>query len=198
MRKEILKDTHKKFVKVMFGNKSSVNGFEYKIGEVNIADNWNPDKEHPKDIGGFSISAEDKILRWLVRGDTIYDVTFPEDSDIIECKSNSLLNEVFLSNKIILNNPRVITDEMAMELYKKSDLPEKSYFKAMAGCAVRGHINTAKKIFKDKINKENIDIAIEELEDFCNPKYITGKDSYDGKIDCVKEIYKMLISFKNI
>ena len=75
---------------------------------------------------------------------------------------------------------------MTMDLYKKSDLPEKSYFKAMAGSAVRGHIKTARQIFKDKVNKENINI----------PKYITRSDSYKGRIDCVKEIYEMLTNFK--
>ncbi len=85
---------------------------------------------------------------------------------------------------------------MTMDLYKKSDLPEKSYFKAMAGSAVRGHIKTARQIFKDKVNKENINIAIKEFEDFCNPKYITRSDSYKGRIDCVKEIYEMLTNFK--
>ena len=64
-----------KYLKVMFGNKG-VN-FEYKINEVNIANNWNPTTYEPKEMGGFNFSTEDKILRWLVRGDTIYDVEVP-------------------------------------------------------------------------------------------------------------------------
>ena len=56
---------------------------------------------------------------------------------------------------------------MAMQLYLKSDLAEKSYYKAMAGCAVRGYMNTALKIFEDKVNKSNINVAIMEYEDFC-------------------------------
>ena len=54
-----------------------------------------------------------------------------------------------------------------MQLYLKSDLPEKSYYKAMAGCAVRGYMNTALKIFEDKVNKSKINVAIMEYEDFC-------------------------------
>lgn len=115
MKIEKLKNLDRRFVKVMFGNRSSLNNFEYKINEVNITDNWNQDKDHPKDVGGFSFSTEDKILRWVVRGDTIYEVTFPEDSQIIECENTQ---GIFLTNKIILNNPRIITDEMAMDLYK--------------------------------------------------------------------------------
>ncbi len=54
-----------------------------------------------------------------------------------------------------------------MELYLKSDLPEKSYYKAMARCAVRGYMNTALKIFEDKVNKENVRLVTLEFEDFC-------------------------------
>ena len=62
---------------------------------------------------------------------------------------------------------RTVTDDIAMELYLKSDLPEKSYYKAMAGCAVRGYMNTALKIFEDKVNKENVRLVTLEFEDFC-------------------------------
>ena len=118
-------------------------------------------------MGGFNFSTESKILRWLVRGDTIYDVELPEDAEVVDCPSNSAPHGVFRSNKIIISNPRTVTDDMAMELYLKSDLPEKSYYKAMAGCAVRGYMNTALKIFEDKVNKENVRLATLEFEDFC-------------------------------
>ena len=81
-------------------------------------------------MGGFNFSTEDKILRWLVRGDTIYDVEIPGDADIVDCINESAPHGVFRSNKIIIKNPRKVDDEYAMELYLKSDLPEKSYFKA--------------------------------------------------------------------
>ena len=54
-----------------------------------------------------------------------------------------------------------------MELYLKSDLPGKSYYKAMSGCAVRGYMNTSLKIFEDKVNKENVRLVTLEFEDFC-------------------------------
>ena len=38
-------------------------------------------------MGGFNFSTEDKILRWLVRGNTIYDVVILEDAEIIDCPS---------------------------------------------------------------------------------------------------------------
>ena len=184
-----------KYVKVMFGTTSSANGFEYKIGKVNVAKYWNPNGVDAKNMGGFNFSAEDKIIRWLVRGDTIYDVIIPEGSEVVECPSESAPHGVFRTNKIIIINPKPVTDEMAMELYKKSDLPEKSYFKAMAGCCVRGHIRTAKQIFKDKINENNIDIAISEFEDFCKPKEGWEKMKNDfskWNKNHITEIYEML------
>ena len=67
----------------------------------------------------------------------------------------------------VIKLSRTVTDDIAMELYLKSDLPEKSYYKAMAGCAVRGYMNTALKIFEDKVNKENVRLVTLEFEDFC-------------------------------
>lgn len=157
-----------KYLKVMFNTTSGADkNLKYKLGEVNLATNWNPDAKDAKNMGGFNFSTEDKILRWLVRGDTIYDVIIPKDTEIIDCPNESAPHGVFRSNKIILTNPRKVDDELAMNLYLKSNLPEKSYFKAMAGCAVRGYMNTALKIFNDKINKNNKDLALSEFKDFC-------------------------------
>ncbi len=163
---------NKKFLKVMFGNKD-VN-FEYKIDEVNIADTWNPNTYDPKEMGGFNFSTEDKILRWLVRGDTIYDVIIPDDVEIIDCPSESAPHGVFRSNKIILTNPRSMTDELAMNLYLKSDLPEKSYYKSLAGVAIRGYRNTSLKIIEDKVSKDNIDLVLSEIDDFVKPYQSSG------------------------
>lgn len=183
-----------KYLKVMFKTKFGASDFEYKIGKVNIANNWNPNALDPQKMGGFNFSTEDKILRWLVRGDTIYDVAIPDDAEIIDCESTSAPRGVFRSNKIIITNPRVVTDEMAMDFYYKSNLPEKSYFKAMAGCAVRGYMKTAIKIFEDKVNANNIDLAICEFKDFCKPKCV---DVFDEKIhlnENTKLIYDKLLN----
>ena len=123
---------NKKYLKVMFGQTSGANSsFEYKIGEVNIADNWNPNATDPKEMGGFNFSVEDKILRWLVRGDTIYDVDVPEDAEIIDVPHSSTPHGVFRANKIIISKPRKVTDEIAMNFYRKCTIPEKSYYKAI-------------------------------------------------------------------
>lgn len=68
-----------KYLKVMFKAKFGASDFEYKIGEVNIANNWYPDTFDPKEMRGFNFNTEDKIIRWLVLGDTIYDVAVPDN-----------------------------------------------------------------------------------------------------------------------
>ncbi len=79
-----------------------------------------------------------------------------------------------------------------MQLYKVSEIPEKSYYKAMAGCAVRGYINTAIQIFKDKVNKENVNLAFEEFKDFITPNDKEDfSEDYLGKY--TKKIYDMFI-----
>lgn len=182
-----------KFIKVMFGNKG-VN-FEYKIDKVNIADTWNPNTYDPEQMGGFNFSTEDKILRWLVRGDTIYDVIIPEDAEVIDCPSESAPHGVFRSNKIVLINPRPVTDELAMKFYLKSNLPEKSYYKSLAGVAIKGYRNTSLKIIEDKINKENIDLVLSEIDDFVKSFQSSGT-AENGK-EVYNEVMDILYNIKN-
>ena len=182
-----------KYLKVMFDNKG-VN-FEYKINEVNIADTWNPNASDPKDFGGFNFSTEDKILRWLIRGDAIYDVEIPEDAEVVDCPSESAPHGVFRSNKIILINPRPMTDELAMNFYLKSDLPEKSYYKSLAGCAIRGYRKTCLQIIKDKVNKDNIDLVLSEIDDFVKPYQSSG--TAENGIQVYNEVMNILNGIKN-
>lgn len=180
-----------KYLKVMFGTKSGANNdFEYKINEINISNNWNPSADDPKDFGGFNFSTETKILRWLVRGDTIYDVTIPKDAEVIDVPHPTTPHGVFRTNKIILTNPKPITDELAMHLYKVSDIPEKSYYKALAGLAIRGCEKTCKLLIKERINKENIDLVLSEIADFTSPNdYNKGNQNiYDEIINTLKNI----------
>lgn len=172
----------KKYVKVMFGNVSGANkDVVYKLDEVNIAKKWNPSLKDPEKMGGFNFSTEDKIIRWLCRGDTLYDVIIPEDAQVIECENKSTPHGVFRTNKIIISNPRTITDELAMKLYLESDLPEKSYYKALAGLSINGYINTCKKLIEDRINKDNINIVLSEIYDFVGSKIKipTGNKIFD-------------------
>ena len=113
-----------KYVRVMDGLKSNAGGFEYKLDEVNITENWNPTAEKGRDFGGFNYTTEDCILRWLHRGDTIYDVEIPDDAEKIKIDGATT---IFRTNKIIIHNPKKIDDELALHFYKISNIPEKSY-----------------------------------------------------------------------
>lgn len=184
-----------KYLKVMFGTSSGAkNDLKYKIDEINVSDNWNPTARNPEEMGGFNFSTEDKILRWLIRGDTLYDVEIPIDAEVIDCPSKSAPHGVFRSNKIILHNPRKVTDEIALDLYKKSKLPELSYYKALIGCAIRGYKNTCLEIIKDKVNKNNIDLVLSEIDDFISP---FKNDVTKKELQVYEEIMEMLKQIKN-
>ena len=183
-----------KFIKVMFGTESKAGtGYNYKIDEVNETDNWHPELNDSKSIGGFNFSVEEKILRWLIRGDTLYDVIIPDDAEVYDCYNPSTPHGVFSSNKIIIKNPRKVTEEMVFDFYKKSNLPEKSYFKAMAGITIRGFVNVAIRIFEEKVNKENVDLAFSEFKDFLTPRDSDKGFSEDLLGDNTKIIYNNFI-----
>lgn len=174
-----------KYVKVIFGNKGA--NFEYKIGEVNVATVWNPKAENGRDFGGFNYASEECILRWLHRGDTLYDVEIPEDAENIKVEGATT---IYRTNKIILKNPRPVDDEMALYFYKISSIPEKSYYKALGAVSNMNYKNTALTILKDKVNKDNIDIVLEEWNDFIDHG---GKEDRDNStVDMIeKELYKI-------
>lgn len=98
-----------KYVRVMEGLKSNAGGFNYKLDEVNIASIWNPNELEPEKMGGFNFGTEDKILRWLHRGDTIYDVIIPEDAEVILCNKEK---GIYRSNKIIVTNSIIIIGDL--------------------------------------------------------------------------------------
>ena len=180
-----------KYVKVIFGNKGA--DYEYKIDEVNIANKWNPNAKRGKDFGGFNFSTENKILRWLHRGDTLYDVIIPEDAEVIDVVESATPHGVFRSDKIIITNPRKVTDEMAMDFYKKSTIPEKAYYKAMCACVLMNYKETALAILNDKVNKNNIDDVLEEWNDFFD---FGGDGKRKNANDTIKLICDMLNEIK--
>lgn len=111
----------KKYLKVMFGTRSGASSdFEYKIGEVNIANNWNPKAENPV-----------------------------------------------------------------------SDIPEKTYYKALAGLAIRGCLETCKLLIKERINKDNIDLVLSEVNDFTTPNEYNR-----GNQEVYNEVMELLVKIK--
>lgn len=181
-----------KFIKVMFGTTSGAKSdFEYKINEVNVSDNWNPSAEKGRDFGEFNYTTEECILRWLHRGDTIYDVEIPDDAENIKIESATT---IFRTNKIIISNPRKIDDELALHYYKISNIPEKSYYKALGVVSIMNYKKTAYAIIKDKINKNNIDEALEEWSDFISHGDKNDRKDLNG---LVKEVNDYLYEIKS-
>lgn len=181
-----------KYVKVMFGTISGAKSdFNYKINEVNISEHWNPTAENGRDFGGFNYTTEDCILRWLHRGDTIYDVEIPDDAENIRLDGATT---IYRTNKIIINNPRKIDDDLALHFYKISKIPEKSYYKALGVVSIMDYKKTAYAILKDKVNKDNINNVIEEWNDF-----ISHGDKNDRKDvnNLVSEVEKYLYEIKS-
>ena len=180
----------KKFVRVMNGIKSNAGGFEYKLDEINISNNWNPSEVEPEKMGGFNFSSEDKILRWIHRGDTLYDVIIPKDAEII------LWNEekgVWRTNKIIVTNPQKITDEIVMELYKKTTLSDKIIAQCLQTLLWTNRIEVSKYIINNRVNKENVDIFINEFENYVKK---SEKFDYNELSEDSKMIYNMLKHIK--
>lgn len=180
-----------KYLKVMFGNKGA--NFEYKIDEINITTIWNPKAKTGREFGGFNFSDEEHILRWLHRGDTLYDVIIPNDAEVVDVTESATPHGVFRSNKIILTNPRIMTDEMALEFYKKSQIPATAYPKTLAVVSIMGYKKTANAILKDKVNKNNIDYYIDEWNDFINNG---GDKKRKNSNNLVNEIYQKLEQIK--
>ena len=119
-------------------------------------------------MGGLNFSNEQNILRYLHNGDIIYDVEVPEDAETIIVEGCATPRGVFRSNKIIVKNPRKVTDEMALEFYKKSNIPEEAYPKALGGVSIMNFSKTANAIFDDKVNANNIEYFLSEWDDFTN------------------------------
>ena len=184
-----------KYVRVMDGLKSNASGEEFKLDEVITANVWNPRETDPEKMGGFNFSTEDKILRYIFRGDTIYDVIIPEDAEVIKVDEEK---GIYRANKIIVTNPRKITEDMVIDIYKNSTLTINRYFQCIYCLLFRKHINASKYIINDIVNKSNIDEAIKEFEDFASRSNNndTGIFDYEKLFPEAKEIYSILINIK--
>lgn len=179
-----------KYVRVMDGLKSNAGGFEYKLNEINISQSWNPEAHSGKEFGGFNFTTESCILRWLHRGSTIYDVELPEDAQTVKIEGATVL---FRTNKIIVKNPRKVDDDLALHYYEISNIPEKSYYKALGAVAVMNYKKTALKILKDKVNKNNINEVLKEWNEFIDHD---GKNDRKDSNETVKLIERMLLEIK--
>ena len=162
----------KNFVKAINMIKEYDDKRKFPLDEIVTADKMvNINSAKQEDIGGLCISTYNKVLRWILRGDTLCDVIIPEGEKVYECTtSKNCPHGVFVANKIILTNPRKIDDNLVLYLYEKSELPWKSYFQILPIIALRGFKKSCDRIINDKVTKENKYEALEIYCDFLNLK----------------------------
>ena len=101
---------------------------------------------------------------------------------------------IYRTNKIIIRNPRKVNDELALHFYKISNIPEKSYYRALGVVAIMGYKKTAFAILRDKVNKNNIDEVLEDWNDFIFHK---GKMNRKDVTELVSEIDEILNEIKS-
>ena len=188
-------DRTSKYYRVINTIKEYSDGRRFPLNEIVVADNKvNLNATDRKQIGGFYISTYEYIFRWLIRGDTLCEVIFPEDGKIYKTTS---VNGIYVAEKIILTNPQKIDDDFATELYLNSKLPENSYFSAMTACSICGYTNTAMRVCKDKVSKENVDTAIFELDSFCARRNAERKSEDIKAKESVQVLRNHLLEIKN-
>ena len=177
-----------KYIKVLFDKKGA--NYEYKLNQVNVARTWNPQAEKGRDFGGFNYTTEECILRWLHRGDTLYDVEVPDDAESIKLDGATT---IYRSNKIIISNPRKVDDDLALHFYEVSQIPEKSYYKSLAVVSIMNYKKTAYAILRDKVNTDNIGLVLSEWNDFINH----GGDEENDNNQLVNEIKDYLLEINS-
>ena len=85
------------------------------------------------------------------------------------------------------------------DFYKKSDLPENTYYQCLVILLYKKYINVAKYIIKDRINEDNINSCIEEFERMITDKHDRNvyEFKYEELWDEAKEIYDILKVIQN-
>ena len=180
-----------KYLKWVF--KDSIGNREnqkFEIGKEIICDTWDPNNKDWEKRGGFNFTNEECALRWMSRGDTLYEVEIPEDAEVINVKNNKTPGGIIVANKIVLNNPIPISNELLLKYYDKSKFPISTYFECVGLLAARGYYDIALKIIKDKVNMNNIDIAIDEFNNSIKPWH---KVDYN----CFYKVKKVLEEIKS-
>lgn len=89
-----------------------------------------------------------------------------------------------------------MADELTMYFYLKFNLSEKSYYKSLVGVAIRGYRNKVLKIIEDKVNKENKDLVLSEIDDFVKPYQNNGATENGNEV--YNEIMTILTNIKNV
>lgn len=99
---------------------------------------------------------------------------------------------VYRSNKIIVSNPKKITDDLVMDLYKKTTLSNKILADCLVTVIWKDRIKISKYIINDRVNKNNID---EFYTEFMNYSSKNNFENNELKAK-YKELEDMLLKIK--
>lgn len=178
-----------KYLKWVFENNvDHKDNHKFEIGKVIVCDTWNPSNKDWDKRGGFNFTNEECALRWMSKGDTLYEVEVPTDGEILEVKNDKTPGGIIVANKIILKNPIPISNELLLDFYAKSKLPLSTYFECIGLLASRGYYDIALKIIKDKVDLNNIDLALEEFNNSLKPWHEVDYVCYNKVKSVLEEI----------
>lgn len=178
-----------KYLKWVFGTSiSRKENQSFKIGEVMTADTWDPHNSDWDSRGGFNFTNEECALRWMSRGDTLYEVELPSDAEVFHINSTKTPGGIIIANKIIIKNPIPISNELLEYFYDKSNLPLETYFECIGLLASRGYYDLALRIIKDKVTIDNIDVALDEFNSSIKPWHEVDTDIYNKVKEVLEEI----------
>lgn len=167
------------YLKWVFGKKKNDKGDEYILDEITVSEVWDPHNDDWGKRGGFNFTNEECCLRWMSRGDTLYEVEIPEDGEVVEVVNSKTPGGIFIANKIILKNPINISSKLLFDYYEKSKLPLKTYFECIGLLAARGYYDLCIKIINDKVSDMNIDEAILEFNESIKPWHEVDYQCYN-------------------
>ena len=165
---------------------------KFEVGKVTVCDTWDPNNSDWDKRGGFNFTNEECALRWMSRGDTLYEVEIPEDAEVVNVKNDKTPGGIMITNKIILKNPQEISEELIIDFYKKSNLPLSTYFECIRVLANRGYYDIALIIIKDKVTTDNIDLALERFNHSKNPDADINEECHNKVREVLEEIKSSL------
>lgn len=178
-----------KYLKWAFGKDiAKVENKKFEIGKVMESDIWDPTNDDWDSRGGFNFTIEKCALRWMSRGDTLYEVEIPKDGELVKINSTKTPDGIYIANKIILTNPIPISNELLENFYNKSELPISTYFECIRILATRNYYDLALKIIKDKVNLNNIDEALEIYNKSLKPEQKLDIECYNKVKEILEEI----------
>ena len=95
-------------------------------------------------------------------------------------------------NKIIVSNPKKITDDLVMDLYKKTTLSNKILADCLVTLIWKDRIKISKYIINDRVNKNNVDEFYTEFMNYSSKNNFEN-DELKAKY---KELEDMLLKIK--